>query len=82
MTLRVHRNPHRLLTFLCSGKKAGEAWKSWKGGLDHMENVALIVGILSFAVTCLAFGYTIGKDSRGDNRGESSRGEGNDKTQK
>jgi len=41
-----------------------------------MDVISLIVGILGLCVGILAFGYQLGKDSRGD--GDSHR---NDKTQ-
>ena len=46
-----------------------------------MELLGVLVGILSFAGTCFAIGYQFGKDSRGNDCGESHR-KRNDKTQK
>ena len=46
-----------------------------------MELLGVIVGILSFGGTCFAIGYQFGKDSRGNDCGESHRNR-NDQTQK
>lgn len=46
-----------------------------------MEVISLVVGILGLCVGVLAFGYQLGKDSRGDDCGESRRKK-SDKTQK
>ena len=46
-----------------------------------MELLGVLVGILSLCGTCFAIGYQIGKDSRGNDCGESRRSR-NDKTQK
>ena len=46
-----------------------------------MDVISLIVGILGLCVGVLAFGYQLGKDSRGDDCGESHR-KNRDKKQK
>ena len=46
-----------------------------------MELLGVLVGILSLCGTCFAIGYQIGKDSRGNDGGESHRNR-NDKKQK
>ena len=46
-----------------------------------MELLGVLVGILSLCGTCFTIGYQFGKDSRGNNCGESRR-DRNDKTQK
>ena len=67
-TLRSQRNPHFGARF--TGRE----------GLT-MDILGLVVGILSLCGTCFAIGYQFGKDSRGNDCGESHRNR-YDKTQK